>query len=202
MPEERQIGVLGQGSVLTVTAYENRTSPVTRGKFMLANVLGVIPPEPPANVPPFPEAEHGEAPPSVRARMEQHRQNPVCAACHQMLDPLGFAFENFDAIGGWRTMDGTTQIDSSGALPNGVEFNGAGEFLDGVLQTDAFVGLVAEKLLTYALGRGVEYYDMPVVRQLTRDIADDDYRWSALVLGIVQSQPFQMRRSQSDRRSQ
>jgi hypothetical protein len=202
MPAERQIGVLGQGSVLTVTAYENRTSPVTRGKFMLANVLGVIPPAPPANVPPFPEAEHGEAPPSVRARMEQHRQNPVCAACHQMLDPLGFAFENFDAIGGWRTMDGTTAIDASGALPSGVEFDGAREFLSGVLETDAFIGLVTEKLLTYALGRGVEHYDMPVVRQLTRDVADEDYRWSSLVLGIVQSQPFQMRRSESDRRSQ
>ena len=202
VPEERQIGVLGHGSLLTVTAYANRTSPVTRGKFMLEKVLGVIPPEPPPVVPDFPEAEHGEEPPSVRARMEQHRQNPVCAACHQMLDPMGFAFENFDGIGGWRTMDGTTPIDASGALPNGVEFNGAREFLAGVLQTDDFIGVVTEKLLTYALGRGVEYYDMPVVRQLTRETAEGEYRWSSLIQGIVQSQPFQMRGSQSDRRSQ
>ena len=204
VPEERRIGVLGHGSVMTVTAYENRTSPVTRGKFMLANVLGVIPPEPPAVVPPFPEAEHGEAPPSVRARMEQHRTNPVCAACHEMLDPLGFAFENFDAIGGWRTMDGTTPIDASGALPDGrVEFDGAQEFLSGVLETDGFISLVSEKLLTYALGRGAAYYDMPVVRQLAREAAaDGEYRWSTLIMGIVQSQPFQMRSSQSDRRAQ
>lgn len=201
--DERQIGVLGHGSLLMVTAYENRTSPVTRGKFMLANVLGVIPPAPPANVPPFPEAEHGEAPPSVRARMEQHRRNPVCAACHQMIDPLGFAFENFDAIGSWRTMDGTAAIDASGSLPDGrVEFDGAQEFLSQVLETDGFVALVAEKLLTYALGRGAAYYDMPLVRQLARDTADEGYRWSSLIMGIVESQPFQMRSSELDRRSQ
>ena len=196
LPDDRRAGLLGQGSLLTVTAYANRTSPVTRGKFLLENVLGVIAPEPPANVPPFPEAPSSEEPPSVRARMELHRTNPVCAACHQQLDPLGFAFENFDGIGGWRTMDGKTEIDASGKLPNGIEFNGPAEFRAAVLQSDAFVGVVTEKLLTYALGRGVEYYDMPVVRQLMQEAADGEYRWSSLILGITQSQPFQMRRSQ------
>ncbi len=196
MPEERRVGVLGQGSLLTVTSQANRTSPVARGKFMLEKVLGVIAPEPPAVVPPFPETERGEEPPSVRGRMEQHRQNPVCAACHQQLDPLGFAFENFDGIGSWRTMEGATAIDASGVLPNGAGFNGPGEFTAAVLETDAFISVVAEKFLTYALGRGVESYDMPIVRQLTRETADGEYRWSSLILGIVQSQPFQMRRSQ------
>ena len=196
MPEERRVGVLGQGSLLTATSQANRTSPVARGKFMLEKVLGVIAPEPPAVVPPFPETERGEEPPSVRGRMEQHRQNPVCAACHQQLDPLGFAFENFDGIGSWRTMEGATAIDASGVLPNGAGFNGPGEFTAAVLETDAFISVVAEKFLTYALGRGVESYDMPIVRQLTRETADGEYRWSSLILGIVQSQPFQMRRSQ------
>ncbi len=196
MPEERRVGVLGQGSLLTATSQANRTSPVARGKFMLEKVLGVIAPEPPAVVPPFPETERGEEPPSVRGRMEQHRQNPVCAACHQQLDPLGFAFENFDGIGSWRTMEGATAIDASGVLPNGAGFNGPGEFTAAVLETDAFISVVAEKFLTYALGRGVEFYDMPIVRQLTRETADGEYRWSSLILGIVQSQPFQMRRSQ------
>ena len=196
MPEERRAGVLGQGSLLTVTSYANRTSPVTRGKFLLEKVLGVIPPEPPAVVPPFPETERGEESLSVRARMEQHRENPVCAACHEQLDPLGFAFENFDGIGSWRTMEGATAIDASGVLPNGAGFNGPGEFLAAVLETDAFISVVAEKFLTYALGRGVESYDMPIVRQLTWATAAGEYRWSSLILGIVQSQPFQMRSSQ------
>ncbi len=197
LPDDRRAGLFGQGSILTVTALANRTSPVYRGKFLLQNILGTPPPPPPPNVPPFPENQGG-VPKSVRAIMEQHRKNPVCATCHSKLDPLGFALENFDAIGRWRTMDGATTVDASGSMPDGTPFNGPAEFRIGLLQQrDAIVETVAERLLTYAMGRGAEYYDMPAIRAITRATAKRDDRWSALVVGVVNSLPFQMRRSPS-----
>ena len=195
-PDNRRAGLFGHGSILTVTSYANRTSPVLRGKFILENILGAPPPAPPPNVPPFDEGGNGEAPRSVRERMEQHRKNPVCAACHAQLDPLGFAFENFNAIGGWRTMDGASPIDPSGAFPDGVEFDGPTAFREALTShSEEFVGVVVERLLTYALGRGADYYDRPAIRRIIAEAADDDYRWSAVVLGIIESTPFQMRRS-------
>ena len=195
-PDNRRAGLFGHGSVLTVTSYANRTSPVLRGKFVLENILGTPPPAPPPNVPPSDEGGNGEAPRSVRERMEQHRKNPVYASCHAQLDPLGFAFENFNAIGGWRTMDGTSPIDPSGAFPDGAEFDGPTAFREALTHHSAeFVGVVVERLLTYALGRGADYYDRPAIRQIIADAADHDYRWSSVVLGNVESTPFQMRRS-------
>jgi hypothetical protein len=196
LPDDRRGGVLGQGSILTVTSYANRTSPVKRGKWLLQNVLGVVPPEPPPVVPDFPDNTGEEQPRSVRARLEAHRKNPVCAACHTQFDPMGFAFENFNAIGTWRTMDEGSTIDTSGSLPSGIKFSGPADFREVLLeQRHLFLGSVTQKMLTYALGRGVEYYDMPVVRQIVRDIAPDDNRWSSLVIAIAKSMPFQMRRS-------
>jgi hypothetical protein len=181
-----------------VTSYAHRTSPVVRGKWLLENLLGTPPPPPPANVPPFPESDGKSEPKSVRERMEQHRKNPVCATCHSQLDPLGFALENFDGIGQWRTIDGTTAIDASGQFPNGLKFNGPAEFRDALMRNrEAFLTTAASKLLTYALGRGAEYYDMPSIRQILREASAGGYRWSALVVSIVESTPFQMRRSRT-----
>ena len=194
---DQRAGLLGHGSILTTTSYAHRTSPVVRGKWVLENLLGTPPPVPPANVPPFPEGDATSQPTSVRDRMEQHRANPVCAACHAQLDPLGFAFENFDGIGGWRATDAGTSIDASGALTDGTPFDGSVELGQVLLQGGVFVSTLTEKLLTYALGRGVEYYDMPVVRTIVRDAASTDYRWSSLILGIVNSAPFQMRKAES-----
>jgi mono/diheme cytochrome c family protein len=194
LPGDRRGGILGHGSVLTVTSYANRTSPVVRGKWVLENLLNTPPPVPPANVPPFPDGE-AVASLSVRQRMEQHRKNPVCAACHSRLDPLGFALENFDAIGRWREQDAASVIDPSGMFPDGAKFDGPAAFRAGLLDhRDAFIATVTEKMLTYALGRGAEYYDMPTVRDIGREIAERDYRWTSLVMGIVNSAPFQMRR--------
>ena len=190
---DKRAGLLGHGSVLTVTSYANRTSPVVRGKWVLENLLNTPPPVPPPNVPPFPESE-GKTIVSVRERMEQHRKNPVCAACHANLDPLGFALENFDGIGAWREKDGPTTVNAAGAFPDGTKFDGPAKFRAGLMQQqELFLGTVTEKLLTYALGRGVEYYDLPAVRKIIRDISDEENRWSALILGVVNSSPFQMR---------
>jgi hypothetical protein len=191
-------GLLGQGSILTVTAYPNRTSPVIRAKWLLENLLGTPPPEPPANVPQLKDDEKHQVPSSMRAKMEQHRKNPVCASCHSMLDPLGFALENFDAVGQYRATEGDgTPIDSSGTFPSGEKFGNPATFRAVLLQNRyAFVTTLTQKMLTYALGRGTEYYDMPAVRQIVREAAASDYRWSSIVLGVVKSTPFQMRRSQ------
>ncbi|MGE0393646.1 MAG: DUF1592 domain-containing protein, partial [Vicinamibacterales bacterium] len=197
-PDTVRAGLFGHGSLLAATAYSNRTSPVLRGKFLLENVLGTPPPAPPANVPPFPENDGTSKPRSVRERMEQHRRNPVCAACHAQIDPLGFALENFDAVGAWRTKDNGTVIDPSGAFPDGVKFDGPATFRTALLShREQFIVTVTQKLLTYGLARGAEYYDMPAVRKIVKDAAAQDYRWSSLILGIVRSAPFQMRRFES-----
>jgi cytochrome c5 len=196
--DPRRAGLLGHGSILTVTSYATRTSPVLRGKYLLDNVFGAPPPPPPPNVPPLPETsarEHPEV--SMRERMEEHRQNAVCATCHQRMDPLGFALENFDAIGKWRATDGDARIDASGVLPDGTKFGGPDEFRKALLvHRDEFVSTFTEKLLTYAIGRAVAYYDMPSLRAIMRDAGPSDYRWSSLILGIVKSRPFQMRAAQ------
>ena len=196
-PDPRRAGLLGQGSVMLVTAYPDRTSPVFRGKWVLENILGTPPPQPPKNVPPFPEND-GKAPKSVRARMEMHRKNPVCASCHTLLDPLGFGLENFDGIGQWRDTDANSPVDASGQFPNGLKFSNAAEFRQGILTgyRAEFLSTLTKKLTTYALGRGVEYYDMPAIRKVVKDAAANDYRWSSLVMGIVKSLPFQMRRAE------
>ncbi len=198
--DDRRAGLLGHGSILTVTSYPHRTSPTVRGKWLLENLLGAPPPPPPADVPGLPEHEGGDTPATMRERLAQHRANPVCASCHAKIDPLGFALENFDAVGRWRATDGAedTPIDASGALPDGATFDGPASFRDALLREPwgtEFVTTVTEKLLTYALGRGLEYYDAPVARQIVREAAPGNYRWSSLILGIVESTPFQMRRS-------
>ena len=192
-------GLLGQGSILTVTSYPTRTSPVLRGHWLLEHLLGAPPPPPPPDVPDLPDRGEGGRPASVRERLEQHRENPVCAACHAPMDPLGFALEHFDAIGKWRaTGEGGDPIDASGVFPDGTEFEGLAGLKAMLLDRDEqFVQTVLEKLATYALGRGIEHYDMPAVRRILREAAPGGFRWSDLVLGIVESTPFQMRRSES-----
>jgi len=195
--DSNRAGLLGQASILTVTSYANRTSPVLRGKYLLDVILGAPPPPPPPNVPPLKEAgEGGQAPASVRARMEEHRSNAVCATCHKQMDPLGFALENFDAIGKYRAMDGDAPIDSSGVLVDGSKFANPVEFRQALLaHKDEFVRNFTEKLMTYGLGRAVGYSDMPAVRAVVRNASGTDYRWSSLILGVVTSEPFIMRRS-------
>ena len=194
--DPNRAGLLGHGSVLTVTSYATRTSPVVRGKYLLDNILGAPPPPPPPNVPALEDAAgDGHEPASIRELMATHRRNPACATCHLRMDPLGFALENFDGIGRWRDMDGPTPIDASGVLPDGTAFDGPVEFREALLdRSGEFVRTFAEKLLTYALGRPVQHYDIPAVRAILREAAAEDHRWSSLVLGIVESPPFQMRR--------
>ncbi len=194
--DESRQGLLGQGSVLAVTSYANRTAPTLRGKWVLENILGTPPPAPPPDVPGLTETQESDLVLTMRERMEQHRGNPACAACHKMMDPLGFALENFDAVGRWRDVEGSAPINSSGVLPDGSEFEGPIELREILLgQRELFARNLTGKLLMYALGRGIEPYDQPVIRQILREAAPGDYRWSALVTGIVKSMPFQMRRS-------
>ncbi len=198
VPREERGGLLGHGSVLTVTSYSNRTSPVLRGKWLLDNFFGTPPQAPPPNIPALDEDTATRTPTSVRERLEAHRRSPACAVCHDQMDPLGFALENYDAIGAWRTTDLTHSIDASARLPDGTAFEGPAGLRALLLsKQDQFVQTVTEKLLTYALGRELEYYDAPVVRQITRLAAADDHRWSSVILAIVRSMPFQMRRSES-----
>jgi hypothetical protein len=186
-------GLLGQASILTVTSYPNRTSPVVRGKFLLENMLGAPPPPPPPDVPTLTENTKGAQPKSVREHLEAHRRNPTCAACHVRMDPLGFALENFDGLGKWRTTSEGLPIDGTASLPDGTTFEGvAGLKKVLVSHQDEFVRTLTEKLLSYALGRGLEYFDLPTVRQIARDAGARDDRWSALILGIVRSTPFTM----------
>ena len=192
-------GLLGHGGLLMVTSYPNRTSPVVRGKWLLETILGAPPPEPPPNVPGLPDRGAGGEPASVRERLERHRANPACAGCHAPMDPLGFALENFDAIGTWRADSEAGQpIDASATMPCGVAFEGPAGLRRVLLSRgDDFAATVTEKLLAYALGRGLEYTDRPAVRRILRDAAADDYRWSSIVQGIVKSTPFQWRRARA-----
>jgi hypothetical protein len=187
-------GLLGQGSILTVTSLPTRTSPVARGKWILENILGSPPPSPPAKVPSLQEtANSGGEEPSLRQRMEDHRKNPACAGCHRIMDPIGFSLENFDAVGRWRTREGNGTIDASGQLADGTKVDGPATLRQALMgYSNKFVQTMTEKLLTYALGRGVQYYDMPTVRAIVRDAARKDYRFSSIVMGIVESTPFQM----------
>jgi hypothetical protein len=192
--------LLGKGAILTVTAFPNRTSPVVRGKWVLQTLLGAPPPEPPPNVPGLPE--NGEKVTKVRTlreRLEQHRASATCASCHKLMDPLGFALENFDAVGRYRTYDENFEpIDNTGVYANGTRIDGtAGLRQVLVSHGDQFLSNLTQTLLTYALGRGVEYYDAPAVRAVLRDAAPQNHRFSSIVLGIVKSMPFQMRRSDS-----
>ena len=192
-------GILGHASILTATSAAVRTSPVKRGKWVLESILGVSPPPPPPVVPDLEEQDKAATRPlSMREKMAAHRENPVCAGCHAMIDPVGFALENFDQTGRWRVVDPSmTPLDVSGSLPDGTTFTNLPEFRAALLSPpERFAGAVTERLLTYALGRGLEYYDMPAVRAITRDAADDGYRLSELIVGIAKSVPFQMRRSQ------
>jgi hypothetical protein len=190
-------GLLGQGSILTVTSYADRTSPVIRGKWILTNIVGAPPPPPPPNVPPLKDNDSGGKILTMRERMAQHRANPPCAGCHKLMDPVGFSLENFDAVGRWRTSEGGTAIDTSGNLPDGGQFVGVSGLQKALLsRPELFLTTTTEKLLTYALGRGLESYDGAAVRKIVRDARGSDYRFSSLILGIVNSTPFQMRRSQ------
>jgi hypothetical protein len=188
-------GLLGQGSVLTITSYSTRTSPVLRGKWVLENLLSSAPPPPPPNIPSL-DTEGGERekPPTLREAMTRHRANPSCASCHARMDPIGFAMENFDAIGKWRDHDRGSAIDVTGVFPDGTTFEGmAGLKRELLRQPEQFVGTVAERLLMYAIGRNVQYYDAPAVRAIMREARAGNYTLAALVLGVVKSRPFQMR---------
>jgi cytochrome c5 len=197
LDDENRRGLLGQGSVLTVTSYPNRTSPVLRGKWLLENIIGAPAPPPPPNVPDLPENEAGGVALSVRERLEQHREDPACRGCHAVMDPLGFSLESFDGIGRYRVRDAAGAIDSAGELADGTPVNGVNDLRRVLLgKPEVFVDTVSEKLLTYALGRGLTHKDMPVVRAITRNAADQDYRFSALVKGIVRSTPFRMKRAE------
>ena len=192
-------GLLGQGSILTVTSYPNRTSPVLRGKWVLENILGTPPPAPPQDVPDIQENHPGEEARSLRARLEAHRRNPTCASCHRVMDPLGFALENFDGLGQWREKEPGGAIDPTGQLANGTTIDGPIALRKAVLERpEMFVRALTEKLMTYALGRGMELDDKPLVRGVAREAARD-YRWSSIVLGIVRSAPFQMKKAPAPR---
>jgi hypothetical protein len=188
-------GVLTQASILTITSNPTRTSPVKRGKWILENILGTPTPPPPPDVPEFKDDKNAVLTGSLRQRMEQHRANPSCAICHDRMDALGFGFENFDAIGAWRTKDAGFDIDPAGVLPGGKSFKGPEE-LKAILkeQKDLFARCLSEKMLTYALGRGLEYYDRCAIDKISGALAEHDYKFSTLILAVVNSEPFQMRR--------
>ena len=193
--DSRRGGLLRQGSILTVTSYNTRTSPVIRGHWVLENLLGVPPPPAPANVPAL-EDKTVDGSLAVRERLMEHRANPPCSGCHNLMDPVGFSLENFDAIGRWRQSEGGEEIDAAGSFPGGAEFDGVSGLEQALLErADLFVGTLVEKLMTYSLGRGVEYVDAPAVRRIVRDSRGNDFSFSSLILEIVRSQPFQMRRS-------
>jgi mono/diheme cytochrome c family protein len=190
-------GLLSQGSILSVTSYATRTSPVIRGKWILTNLLGTPPPPPPPAVPELKEVNFGGKVLSMRERLALHRANSACASCHNLMDPVGFALENYDAVGRWRTEEDGTPIDAAGNLPDGTKFEGASGLQQALLsRPELFVSALTEKLLTYALGRGLEYYDAPAVREIVRHAGQNDFRFSWLIAGIAGSRPFQMRRSQ------
>lgn len=197
--ESARGGLLGHGSILTLTSHAIRTSPVLRGKWILNNILGTPPPDPPPNIPALDDKKTQARVATMRERMSAHRANPVCAACHSMIDPAGFALEEFDAIGRSRTVDESfNALDTSGALPDGTTFDGVAELREAlVARPERFAGTVTEKLLTYALGRGLDYYDMPTVRRIVRDTAAADYGLQSIIVDIVNSYPFLHRRTES-----
>jgi len=195
-PECERGGLLRQGSILTVTSYATRTSPVIRGHWILSNLVGTPPPPPPGNVPALKDNTIS-ANLSVRERLAEHRAKTECAGCHALMDPVGFALENFDAVGRWRIMEEGKPVDATGGLPDGSKFTGIGALEEALRsRPDVFVGTLTEKLLTFALGRGVEYYDGPAVRKIVRDAQTSDYRFSSLIVGLTTSTPFTMRNSQ------
>ncbi|MDG2220271.1 MAG: DUF1592 domain-containing protein [Rubripirellula sp.] len=190
-PRDQRGGLLRQGSILTVTSYANRTSPVLRGKWILENLLGIPPPPPPPDIPDLVD-NFVSAELSVRQRLAQHRADPTCASCHNLIDPIGFSLENYDAVGRWRLTEKGQPVDANGGLPGGREFTGVEGLENGLLEhPEIFVSTLAEKLLTYAVGRGTRYSDAPFVRQIVREAKQDNYRLSSIVLGIVRSPPFQ-----------
>ena len=196
--DPRRRGLLGQGSILTVTSYPNRTAPTIRGKWVMEQILGSPPPPPPADVPSLKD-DATTRNMNMRERMEQHRANPTCAVCHRSMDPLGFSLENFDGLGRWRDTMAGVRIDASGVLPDGVKFDGPQGLRQILLShKDQFIDTFTERLMTYALGRGVEEYDQPAIRKVTRAAAHDGARWSSIILGIVKSTPFQMRSASDD----
>ena len=189
-------GLFGHGSLMMVTSYPNRTSPVLRGKFVLENLLGGPPPEPPPNVPALETSSDGKQL-TMREAMAMHRENLACRVCHAAMDPIGFSLENYDAVGKWRTQFAGQEIDASGLLPDGNTFDGPDGLRSLLLERpDDFVGTITEKLMRFALGRSLEYYDMPEVRAIVRAAREDDYRWSSVILGVIESAPFQMRRTE------
>jgi len=199
IPDPNRRGLLGHGSILTLTSASNRTSPVQRGKYVMEVLLGTPPPPPPAVVPPLKEnAPSGDAKQlSVRERMEEHRSNPVCAACHKLMDPIGFALENFDAVGAWRINDTGFRIDAAGQMFDGTKLEGPASVREAVLNhSDSFIGTFTENLLAYGLGRVIDYRDMPAVRAIKAEAAQQDNHFSAFILGIVKSGPFQMSRAE------
>jgi len=192
--DETRRGLLGQGSILALTSHAERTSPVVRGKWILENLLGMPVPPPPPDVPPLKGNQEGERPRTMREQMAEHRANAVCASCHKIMDPVGFALENFDAVGAWRNNDAGQPIDASGELADGTKVDGVVGLRRALLsRPEVFVGTLTEKLLTYALGRGLDYHDMPAVRGIVRDAAQHNYRFSSIIFGILHSVPFRMR---------
>jgi hypothetical protein len=195
-PDQRG-GLLAHGGLMAITAYPDRTSPVLRGKWLLDNILGANPAPPPANVDTSLDQGRAAEALGIRERLERHREDPLCASCHTLMDPLGFALEEFDAVGAWRDTDETGgPVDNVGTWPSGVELNGVASLRALLLDyDDQFVRTVTEKLMSYALGRPLEYFDQPTVRQIVRDAEAGGYRWSSIVLGITKSPAFLMRRS-------
>ena len=197
LEDDDRRGLLGKGAILLVTSLATRTSPVLRGKWILENIVGTPPQPPPPNIPTLDETPAGPQAKTLRERMELHRKNPPCSGCHRVMDPIGFALENYDAIGRSRTKDHGEAVDSSGRLMDGSDVSGPASLREALVRNpEVFVRTMTEKLMTYALGRGLEPADMPAVRAVTRGAAAEDYRFSALVLDIVRSVPFQMRQSE------
>jgi hypothetical protein len=197
LADKNQHGLLARAGILAITSYPNRNSTVLRGKWVLENILASPPPPPPPDIPPL-EAVQGAPGESLtlREKMEIHPANPACAVCHNQMDPIGFGLENYNAIGQWRSEDQGETINASGRLPSGVQFEGPGELQEALLEDpEVFVSAFTQKLLTYALGRPLEYYDMPAVRNIVKQAADNEYRFETIVLGIINSVPFQMRRA-------
>jgi hypothetical protein len=197
--DDARRGLLGQGSILALTSHAERTSPVVRGKWILENILGTPVPPPPPDVPPLKGNQEGQKPRTMREQMAEHRANAVCASCHKAMDSIGFAMENFDAVGAWRAEDAGNPIDASGELADGIHVDGVVSLRSALVsRPELFAGALTEKLLIYALGRGLDYRDMPTVRAILRDASRENYRFSALILGVAHSTPFQMRTSEGD----